>query len=637
MLQKLRDQTQSTGFQILVIAIIAVLVLFGFGATNLFMPGDPEIAQVGDFEITQNVLSIESERERRRLLAQMGEDFDPDSIDPLQLQQYALQQIINRQVLYQAAGEMGVGVSPDEVNKRLVESPAYQIEGRFDESVYLQQVRMMGYTPVEFLQLYGKESAVEQLRGGIVDTAILTDWELAEIVRVVNQRRDLAYLPLTVEQFKDQVTVSDEQIQTRYAEEQSSYMTELAVDVEYVSLEAQDLFNDPTISVTEEELRSLYEDERATALRDEQRESSHILIQVNADRSDAQALELITEIKARLAEGESFEELAEELSEDPGSATVGGSLGAVGKGIFDPAFEDMLWSMQEPGVVSEPVLTSFGYHLIRLDNVIERQYPDFDLEREGLELRVRQAKAQELFAERVSTLEELAYDERTALAASAQALGLEVRSAAQVSRTNNAEDNVLSNPGVLDALFSEDVLAGTNSELIAINNNQAVVVRVNEQYLPQPIELADVTEQIRSDLVREFAFLEIDKAKESGRARLEAGESATEIANSLGSQWQSFELATRVGANAGIPQSVSELAFNLPRPPAGEKSIGVANLPDGAALVTVTRVIQGDMGSTADSEIAELRRVATSRAARLEYQSFFQAAEREIGVTRPEG
>ena len=112
MLQKLRDQTQSTGFQILVIAIIAVLVLFGFGATNLFMPGDPEIAQVGDFEITQNILSVESERERRRLLAQMGENFNPDDIDPLQLQQYALQQIINRQVLYQAAGDMGVGVSP---------------------------------------------------------------------------------------------------------------------------------------------------------------------------------------------------------------------------------------------------------------------------------------------------------------------------------------------------------------------------------------------------------------------------------------------------------------------------------------------------------------------------------------------
>ena len=529
----------------------------------------------------------------------------------------------------------------DEVNKRLVESPAYQIEGKFDEAVYLQQVRMMGYTPIEFLELYGKESAVEQLRKGVVETAVLTDWELAEIVRVVNQRRDLAFLPLTVDQFSDQVSISDEQIQTRYAEEQSSYMTELAVDVEYVSLDVQDLLNDSSIAVTEEELRSLYEDERAAALRDEQRESSHILVQVNADRSEAQALELITEIKARLVEGEAFEDLAKELSEDPGSASDGGSLGAVGKGIFDPAFEDMLFSMEEPGAVSDPVLSSFGYHLIRLDNIIERQYPEFESEREALELRVRQAKAQELFAERVSTLEELAYDERNALAATADALGLEVRSALQVSRTHNAGDELLSNGAVLEALFSDEVLAGTNSELVAINNNRAVVVRVDEQHLPQPLELAEVTDQIRSDLVREFALLEIEQAKVSGRARLEAGESVTEIANSLGSQWQSFELATRVsanaGANAGIPQPVSELAFNLPRPPAGEKSIGVADLPDGAALVTVTRVIQGDMGSTPDSEIAELRRVAGERAARLEYQSFFQAAEREIGVTRPEG
>ena len=124
MLQKLRDQTQSTGFKILVGAIIVVLTLFGFGATNLFMGADPELAQVGDFEITQNVLAAETERERRRLLAQMGPEFDPSSIDTLQLQQYVLQQLISRQVLYQTTAGLGMRVTPDAVNEQLVTSPA---------------------------------------------------------------------------------------------------------------------------------------------------------------------------------------------------------------------------------------------------------------------------------------------------------------------------------------------------------------------------------------------------------------------------------------------------------------------------------------------------------------------------------
>ncbi len=86
MLLKLREQTQNTGFKILVGAIIVVLALFGFGATNLFSGADPQMAKVGSVEITQSLLSSETERERRRLLSQMGADFDPSSIDRLELQ-----------------------------------------------------------------------------------------------------------------------------------------------------------------------------------------------------------------------------------------------------------------------------------------------------------------------------------------------------------------------------------------------------------------------------------------------------------------------------------------------------------------------------------------------------------------------
>ena len=110
MLQKLRDQTQSTGFKVLAGAIIVVLTLFGFGATNLFMGTDPELARVGDFSITQNVLAVETERERMRIIAQAGPDFDPSTIDRLALSEYVVQQLVNRQVLYQAAQELGVQV-----------------------------------------------------------------------------------------------------------------------------------------------------------------------------------------------------------------------------------------------------------------------------------------------------------------------------------------------------------------------------------------------------------------------------------------------------------------------------------------------------------------------------------------------
>ena len=69
MLQKLRDQTQSLAFKVLVGAIIFVLAIFGFGAFNLFIDTDPSIASVNGEDITQTMLLQESDRERRRLAA----------------------------------------------------------------------------------------------------------------------------------------------------------------------------------------------------------------------------------------------------------------------------------------------------------------------------------------------------------------------------------------------------------------------------------------------------------------------------------------------------------------------------------------------------------------------------------------
>jgi peptidyl-prolyl cis-trans isomerase D len=635
MLQKLRDQTQGTGFKILVGAIIVVLTLFGFGATNLFLGGDPEVAQVGDFEITQGLLEAESERERRRLLAQMGPEFDPSTIDRLQLQQYALQQLINRQVLYQTSSELGVRAAPEQVNQELISSPAYQIDGQFNEPVYRQQVQALGFTPVGFLEEFTSAFSSEQVRNGISDSVVLPDWELGEIVRVVSQQRDLAYLPLTVDNFRARVEVSDDEVTLRYNEDQTAYMTELAVDAAYVRLGVEDLLEDVNIEITEDELLALYDDERAAALADEQRDSSHILVQINDDRSEAQALELITEVQTRLREGESFEKLAGELSEDPGSADSGGALGPVGKGIFDPAFEEALWSLSAPGEVTPPVRTDFGYHLIRLHEIVLPEYASFESEREGLELRLRQLQAEDLFADRALELERAAYDERYTLEGTAAALGLQVVSAAQISRGAPGEDALVAKPVVLDALFGSEVLEGSNSDPIALSDTEVLIVRVDKQYPPEAIPLDDVRDQIKQDIEREKALVEIEAAKSAGMQSLQAGESVTEIARSVNSQWQTFTLAPRGGDGREIPDAVRSVAFDLPRPTAGAKSVGVAELPDGAALVTVTRVVQGDLNTTTDTDVAELRRISQVRAGRFDFQSFFQAAQENLGVSQP--
>jgi len=638
MLQKLRDQTQNTGFKILVVAIILVLTLFGFGATNMFLGADPEVAQVGDYEITQSLLAVETEREKRRLLGRMGPDFDPSSIDQLQLQQYALQQLISRRVLIQTATGMGLATPEDVVNEELVNAPAYQLDGTFNEAIYRQQVQALGYSPVDFIADFGAMMTSEQLRQGVMESTAFADWELAEVVRVINQRRDLAYLPLTIDLFIDQVNVSEEEVALRYEENAGDYMTELKVDASYISLKVDDLQDDPSIEVEDSQLTQLYEEQREQALGAEQRDSSHILLQVNGERTEQQALDEISAIRERRMAGADFATLAEETSEDPGSAANGGSLGPVGKGIFDPAFEQALWALSETGDVSEPVLSSFGYHIVRLDEIVIPEYPAFEEQRDQLEEQIRRSHAHDLFADRVLELERSVYDERSSLSGSAEALAMNLVQAGVVSRGEPGDDPLIGNQAVLDALFSDEVLGGDNSEPVELmDGEQVVVVRVDQQYAPEPIPLTDVAASIREQILREKARAAIDVAQADGMARLAAGDPVGDIADSLGSAWRSFEQAGRIAQNVEIPQQVLNAGFDLPRPTAGEKSIGSTELDDGAALITVTRVLQGDINTTTDTELNEMRGMAEGRVSRMDFSAFYRAAQQALGVDQPAG
>lgn len=631
MLQNLREQTQGTGFKVLV-GFLVVALLFGFGVSGVLGGPDPKIATVGDFDITQNVLALETDREKARLLSRAGPDFDLNSIDTLQLQEYALNQVISRQVMYQTAGDLGVAVSPDVVNDELVNAEAYQVDGQFNEAVYRQQVNMLRYTPAGFVEEFSNALGTQQLQSAIFDSATLPEWELAQIIRVVSQRRDIAFLALRVGDYLDEVEVSDEEIALRYEEEQAAFMTELKVDAQYIEFGIDDLVDDPSVTVSEEDILTTYNAERDQALSSEQRDSSHILISINAERDEAAALELATEISTRLIGGEEFAALAEQFSEDPGSAGNGGSLGAVGKGIFDPAFEDALWALESAGQATGPVLTEFGYHIIQLDEIVASTYPPLEELAEGIESRMRREAAASLFADRALEIERSVYDEGYSLSETATALGLSVANVQSVARS--APPLALNNPAVMDALFSDEVLDGRNSEPVEVDGERVVVVRVENQIQPEPIALEDVSSQIRDTLAREKAISSIERDRAAAFESLESGASAGEVAQQVGGEWRTFELAGRGGSSA-IPPEVVERAFAMPRPAAGGKSIASVDLADGSALVTVTRVVQGDINTTTEVEMQELRRLTESRSARFDFQGFFQAAEKELDVNRP--
>ncbi len=105
----------------------------------------------------------------------------------------------------------------------------------------------------------------------------------------------------------------------------------------------------------------------------EQVQLNQILVNISpeqppAEEAEANALAQILAARARIEAGEAFEDVAVEVSEDPGSGANGGSLGWFGRGQMVPEFEEATFSL-EVGELSEPIKTDFGYHLIMVDEI----------------------------------------------------------------------------------------------------------------------------------------------------------------------------------------------------------------------------------------------------------------------------
>lgn len=133
-------------------------------------------------------------------------------------------------------------------------------------------------------------------------------------------------------------------------------------------------------ALDEDALETAYAERYLDAEPEQEFSAAHILVETQA---------LAEELRAELDEGAEFAELAQEHSQDPGSAAEGGELGWFGAGMMVEPFEQAVTAL-EPGEVSAPVETQFGWHLIRLDEIRDAEVPELDEVRDELAGDLRQ-------------------------------------------------------------------------------------------------------------------------------------------------------------------------------------------------------------------------------------------------------
>jgi len=268
-----------------------------------------------------------------------------------------------------------------------------------------------------------------------------------------------------------------------------------SADVQFIRISRQDVAD--RVEVDEDRLAQYYEDEKYRYLQDEQRQARHILIQFGDDEDAArtQAEDLLMRIRA----GDSFEALAGEFSMDGGTAPRGGDLGVLTESQLPEALGGAIFAMEE-GDLEGPVRSDFGFHIIRLDDILERGPLPLDQVRGELLSELQGREADSLYLELERRLSDALFD-LSDMQAIADTVGAEVQTIEGFTR--DGAEPFGANQAAIDAVFSDAVLRGEHiSEVIELDADSAAIFRVtrHNEATRQPLEdvRADIEAQVRT-------------------------------------------------------------------------------------------------------------------------------------------
>jgi len=602
MLQKIRDRAQGW-FAYTIIGLLTIPFAI-WGIDSYFEGGGPmDAAIVGDSKISLQEYQRAYQQQRQRLQTMLGDNMDPALLEGPRLKQDVLRQLIDERVLTQLINNQRMRVSDQQLRDALLALPVFQQSGGFNKDLYDRLLRNQGYTPALFEEGLRQSLATEQLRDGVIASALVTPAELEQLVALLRQQRDVYYLTLPLAQYVGKVQADDAAIQDYFAKNTERFVNPEQVRVQFIEMKLSGIAGQ--ITVSEDELRTAYEAQITKYGQPEERSASHILIklplgaaQAEVDQAQAKAQRIADEVRSG---AKTFDQVLQEVKADTSGQLEGGDLGVISKGMFDsPALENALYALEKPGEVSEPARMPSGFHVVRLDQITPAQVKSFEEVRESIAQELRQQQAENHFYEITQTLANLGYEHPDSLEPAAKALELTIQESNWLHR--QGDEGIARQQKVVDSAFSDEVLKrGLNSEPLELEPGHVVMLRVKEHQAATPRTLEESREEIVKILREQQAREALAKDIETLKARAAKGEHLQVLAKEFSGEFKNVGL---VGRDApSVDSAVLTAAFRLPQPDEGKVALGSATLANGdQAVLVVARVAAGQKDDLTDEE-----------------------------------
>lgn len=522
MLEFIRSHKRLTQL-LLLLFIIPSFAFVGLEGYSRFGTDANVVAKVAEYSITTQELESAQREQMDRFRQMLGTQFDQALLDTPEMRQSVLDTLIAQRALLAELSRQNMSVSDQALQQAILSMPGLTSpDGKFDTERYISLLAAQRLTPASYEASLRQDLALQQINNAIQSSAFAPKTVLARLSGIAAQEREIQALKFDASNFKAQVKVTDEMLQSYYKDNLTQYAIPEQLKIEYVILNSAVV--EPQLSITDTDIESYYEQNVKRYTVDEQRRASHILITVQNDASPAvvsaakkKAENLLTQLRKNPTE---FAKLAKANSQDPGSAERGGDLGFFSPGMMVKPFEEAAYKLKQ-GEISAIVRSDFGFHIIQVSAIKPASVKSLEDAKGEISAEIKKQKAAQKYAEMAEIFSNTIYEQSDSLKPVADKLKLTVETASNVMRqTENAEANnaAFNNPKFLQALFSDDSIKRKhNTEAVEIAPNTLISGRVVE-YKPTSTRTFD---EVKASVKERVTQIEVQNmARKAGESKL---------------------------------------------------------------------------------------------------------------------
>ncbi|AXF60332.1 MULTISPECIES: peptidylprolyl isomerase [Leclercia] len=569
MMDSLRTAANSLVLKIIFGIIIVSFILTG--VSGYLIGGSANYAaKVNDQEISRGQFENAFAGERNRMQQQLGDRFSELAANEgymKNLRQQTLNRLIDEALLDQYARELGLSISDDQVKNAIFATPAFQNNGKFDNTRYTAIVNQMGMTPDQYAQALRNQLTTQQLINAVVGTDFMLKGEADELATLVAQQRVVREATFDVNALAAKQQASDEEVKSYYEQNKNNFTAPEQFRVSYIKLDAAAMQE----NATDAEIQSYY-DQHQDQFTQPQR-NRYSVIQTKTEADAKAALD-------ELNKGTDFATVAKEKSTDIISAKNGGDMGWLEEATTPDELKNA--GLKEKGQLSGVIKSSVGFLVARLDDITPATTKPLADVHDEIAAKVKQEKALDGFYALQQKVSDAASNDNESLAGAEQAAGAKAVTTGWFDRDNLPEE--LNFKPVADAIFSgglvgENGTPGSNSDIITVDGDRAFVLRVSE-HKPEAVKpLDEVKDQITALVKHNKAVQQAKLDAEKLLAELKAGK-GDEALKAAGLSFGEAKTLSRTGQDP-----ISQAAFTLSQPAKDKPSFGIANDMQGNVVI----------------------------------------------------